>query len=74
KFLKFLKKQGLKKEPNQTMANFLREAQKELGISFLKLNTIYNKLKYKKEPQDTDFLELKKEIKRLKAEIKKSSR
>ncbi|MDQ7042190.1 MAG: DUF3488 and transglutaminase-like domain-containing protein, partial [Sulfurimonas sp.] len=43
KFLKFLKKQGLKKEPNQTMANFLREAQKELGISFLKLNIIYNK-------------------------------
>lgn len=49
KLLKVLKKYGLEKQINQAMADFLQEAQKELNISFVTINEIYNGLRYKKE-------------------------
>ncbi|SFV58942.1 FIG001454: Transglutaminase-like enzymes, putative cysteine proteases [hydrothermal vent metagenome] len=74
KLFKFLNKYGLTKATSQTMESFLQEAQKELNISFIELNEIYNGLKYKKEYHKSDLLKLKYEIKRLTKEIKKASR
>ncbi|MDF1884423.1 DUF3488 domain-containing protein [Sulfurimonas sp. SAG-AH-194-C21] len=74
KLLKVLEKYDLEKQTSQTMESFLKEAEEKLNISFIRLNEIYNGLKYKKEHHKSDLLKLKHEIKRLTKEIKKASR
>lgn len=64
---KVLAKYGLVKMQNETMQAFLLRAQKQLGVSFSELESLYHKAKYSK--QKSSLNELAQEIQKIKERL-----
>lgn len=71
KLLTSFEKYHIFKSPHVSMQEFLSKTQKELDINLQEISRLYQQLKYAQEQNSEQFNSLKREIQRVKKELKK---
>jgi hypothetical protein len=73
KLMDILRRYSLLKKESETMEAFLKRAEKKMGVSLEKINSIYHREKYGKRDENDNTDMLKEEINTLREMLKKST-